>query len=80
MNLFHSCQRAAELMSQALDEPLDLVDQVRLRIHLSMCGNCQEVEKQVASLHELVPQLGTLGTEDEDGSGGATSTEPRIGC
>jgi predicted anti-sigma-YlaC factor YlaD len=60
MNLFHSCERAAELMSQALDEPLDLTDQMRLRIHLTMCGDCQEVEKQMAKLHELVPQLGAL--------------------
>lgn len=79
MNLFHSCQRAAELMSQALDEPLDLVDQVRLRIHLSMCGNCQEVEKQMASLHELVPQLGTLGMNDEHGLGDNPHTAPRNG-
>lgn len=60
MNLFHSCERAAELMSQALDEPLDLADQMRLRIHLTMCGNCQEVERQMATLHALVPQLGLL--------------------
>lgn len=60
MNLFHSCERAAELMSQALDEPLDLADQMRLRIHHTMCGNCQEVEKQMATLHALVPQLGLL--------------------
>lgn len=60
MNLFHSCQRAAELMSQALDEPLDLADQVRLRIHLTLCGDCREVEKQMATLHALAPQLGTL--------------------
>lgn len=79
MNLFHSCQRAAELMSQALDEPLDLLDQVRLRIHLSMCGNCREVEKQMASLHELVPQLGTLGMTDEPGLGGNPHTAPRNG-
>jgi predicted anti-sigma-YlaC factor YlaD len=60
MNLFHSCERAAELISQALDEPLDLADQMRLRIHLKMCGNCQEVEKQMAKLHVLAPQLGAL--------------------
>lgn len=65
MNLFHSCQRAAELMSQALDEPLALVDQMRLRIHLKMCGNCQEVEKQMGMLHALTPQLGVLDLEDD---------------
>lgn len=74
MNIFHSCERAAELMSQALDEPLDLLNRVRLRIHLKMCGNCQEVEKQMATLHEMVPRLGTfelnLGEEPEPRSSG----------
>lgn len=65
MNIFHSCERAAELMSQALDEPLDLADQMRLRIHLKMCGNCQEVERQMATLHDLVPQLGTLNLDTD---------------
>lgn len=66
MNIFHSCERAAELMSQALDEPLDLTDQMRLRIHLTMCGNCQEVEKQMATLHTLAPQLGLFDLEMDD--------------
>jgi predicted anti-sigma-YlaC factor YlaD len=66
MNVFHSCERAAELMSQALDEPLDLADQMRLRIHLSMCSNCEEVEKQMATLHTLAPQLGSLELEMDD--------------
>lgn len=60
MNIFHSCERAAELMSQALDEPLALADQMRLRIHLKMCGNCQEVEKQMEALRALTPHLGML--------------------
>jgi predicted anti-sigma-YlaC factor YlaD len=66
MNIFHSCERAAELISQAMDEPLDLTDQMRLRIHLSMCGNCQEVENQMATLHALAPQLGLLDLEMGD--------------
>lgn len=67
MNIFHSCQRAAELMSQALDEPLDLTDQMRLHIHLTMCGDCREVEKQMAKLRELAPKLGALDLElDEE--------------
>lgn len=66
LNLFHSCERAAELMSQALDEPLGTVDQMRLRIHLRMCGNCREVEKQMATLHALTPQLGTIDLDMND--------------
>ncbi|PKO29398.1 MAG: hypothetical protein CVU36_12130 [Betaproteobacteria bacterium HGW-Betaproteobacteria-9] len=66
MNIFHSCERAAELMSQALDEPLDLADQMRLRIHLKMCRNCQEVEQQMATLHILAPQLGLFDLDKND--------------
>ena len=66
LNLFHSCERAAELTSLALDEPLGMVDQMRLRIHLSMCGNCQEVKKQMDMLHSLTPQLGTFDLDRND--------------
>lgn len=66
MNIFHSCERAAELMSQALDEPLAFTDRVRLRIHLSMCGDCQEVERQIATLHALMPQVGLMDLDMHD--------------
>lgn len=66
MNIFHSCERAAELMSLALDEPLDLADQMRLRIHLKMCGNCREVKKQMDALRALTPQLGLLELDMND--------------
>ena len=65
MSLFHSCRKVAELLSQALDEPLDFTDRVRLRIHLSLCGNCRNVEQQMSTLHALGPQLGTLDFDDE---------------
>ncbi len=39
MNWMHSCRQAAELLSQRLDEPLGLLDTIRLRVHLSMCGD-----------------------------------------
>jgi predicted anti-sigma-YlaC factor YlaD len=51
MNWMHSCKRVAELLSQRLDEPLGLVDEMKLRLHLSMCGNCRHVEQQIAAVH-----------------------------
>ncbi|NCN70432.1 MAG: zf-HC2 domain-containing protein [Rhodoferax sp.] len=60
MNFLHSCKRAAELISQSLDEPLDVVDSLRLRMHLSMCGNCRNVEEQFSLIHKLGDQIGTL--------------------
>lgn len=65
MNLFHSCQKVAELLSQALDEPLSLTDRVNLQIHLAMCGNCRNVQEQMALLHALGPELGMQDLEDD---------------
>ncbi len=60
MNVLHSCKRAAELLSQSLDEPLDMVDSLRLRMHLSMCGNCRHVEEQLQLIHHLSADVGIL--------------------
>jgi predicted anti-sigma-YlaC factor YlaD len=60
MTFLHSCQKAAELISQSLDEPLDLVDKLRLRVHLSMCGNCRNVQDQLNLIHKMGGQIGTI--------------------
>ena len=57
MNWLHSCKRVAELVSQSHDEPLGLLDRLRMRMHLSMCDNCRRVEQQLASLHALSAEL-----------------------
>jgi len=59
MNLLHSCRKAAELISQSLDEPLDMMDSLRLRVHLSMCGNCQNVQEQFNMMHKMGVDIGT---------------------
>jgi hypothetical protein len=63
--LFHSCRSVDELLSQAMDEPLDLLDRMRLRMHLRMCGHCKQVKAQVEILHELGAEIGGL-EEAED--------------
>ncbi|OHC71968.1 MAG: hypothetical protein A3H24_03765 [Rhodoferax sp. RIFCSPLOWO2_12_FULL_60_11] len=60
MTLLYSCQRAAELLSQSIDEPLDMVDKLRLRIHLSMCGNCRNVQEQFNLIHKMGTDIGTM--------------------
>jgi predicted anti-sigma-YlaC factor YlaD len=65
MTLLHSCKKAAELLSQSLDEPLDMVDKLRLRMHLSMCGNCRNVEEQLNLIHQMGAQIGTLDFGDD---------------
>lgn len=57
MNLMHSCKRVAELLSQSLDEPLGWFDRVRMRIHLSMCDNCSNVEQQLLGVEALTREL-----------------------
>ena len=66
MKLTHSCKKAAELLSQRIDQPLGLFDNLRLRVHLSMCGNCQNVANQMEDLHTLSADLFSEGlTLDE---------------
>lgn len=39
-----SCKRAAERLSQSLDEPLTFRGRVLLRLHLAICSACRMVE------------------------------------
>ena len=57
MNWMHSCRKVAELLSQRLDEPLGLVDSLRLRVHLSMCDNCRHVDEQLVAVNSLAADL-----------------------
>ncbi|MDP1691355.1 MAG: zf-HC2 domain-containing protein [Burkholderiaceae bacterium] len=57
MNWMHSCKRVAELLSQRLDEPLGLIDEIKLRLHLSMCGDCRNVELQIIGVHAASADL-----------------------
>jgi len=59
MNPMHSCKRVAELLSQSMDEPLGWYDTLRMRIHLSMCDNCRNVEEQVLGMQALLKELFT---------------------
>jgi predicted anti-sigma-YlaC factor YlaD len=69
MNWMPSCRRVAELVSQSLDEPLGRVDRLLLRVHLAMCGNCRNVERQLFEVRSLSEELfaGDLDTEEESG-------------
>jgi predicted anti-sigma-YlaC factor YlaD len=66
MNWNHSCKRVAELISQRMDEPLGLLDSVRLRLHLHMCGNCRNVEKQLLEVKELAADMFAVAGEPDD--------------
>lgn len=57
MNWLYSCKQVAQLLSQRLDEPLGAIDNLRLRVHLSMCGNCSNVDEQLRQVNALAAGL-----------------------
>ena len=69
MNWMHSCRRVAELLSQRLDEPLGAIDELKLRLHLSLCGNCRNVEKQLSGVRAAVADLLSGGADPDDDTG-----------
>ena len=66
MNWMYSCKRVAELLSQRLDEPLGLFDEMKLKLHLSMCGNCSNVAAQIEAVHLAGKDLLARGLDLED--------------
>jgi hypothetical protein len=67
MNLMHSCKQVAELLTRAYDEPLGVIDQLRLRMHLAMCDNCSNVAKQLDGVRTLTEDmLSDFGSGDGD--------------
>jgi len=66
MNWMHSCKRLAELLSQRLDEPLGAIDEMKLRLHLSLCGNCRNVEQQLSGVHAAAAELFSGGADLDD--------------
>ena len=66
MKWMYSCKRVAELLSQRLDEPLGLIDGLRLKLHLSMCGNCANVAVQMEAIHYASADLLATGLEPDE--------------
>lgn len=64
----HTCQQAAELLSLRRDEPLGLWRSLTLKLHLRVCGDCQQVERQLDQLGSMSGALwhGTDATGDDD--------------
>jgi predicted anti-sigma-YlaC factor YlaD len=71
-----SCLEASRLLSRALDEPLGLLDQALLRVHLSMCGRCAEVQRQLGTLGELTRSAIEADDADDPPAGPPAPTRP----
>jgi predicted anti-sigma-YlaC factor YlaD len=79
MNWMHSCKRAAQLLSQRLDEPLGAIDELKLRLHLSLCGNCRNVEKQLSGVHAAAADLFSGGADLDEETGPPRGPSSRLG-
>jgi hypothetical protein len=66
----YTCRQAAELLSLQRDEPLGIWRSLTLRMHLRVCGNCQQVERQLEQLGDMSAMLwrtaAEQNTEDRD--------------
>ncbi len=49
----HSCHYASRLASDSLDRPLSLWERLRLKLHLSMCSNCQNCDHDLKLMHKI---------------------------
>jgi hypothetical protein len=45
------CRRAAEVITQSLDEPLTLRVRVALSVHTLFCSPCRHFRRQITRLH-----------------------------
>jgi predicted anti-sigma-YlaC factor YlaD len=53
-----TCRQAEELLSKQMDEPLPLVDRVRLEAHLRACSFCTRVGQQMDFIRKAMRRLG----------------------
>lgn len=71
-----TCQKAAKLMSARRDEPLGLWRSLGLKLHLSLCGDCRQVEHQLERVDALSADLTNAAFDGADDP--AACPEPAI--
>lgn len=53
-----TCRHAHGLLSEAMDRKLSPFQQMRLKLHLSICDACARVDRQFTHLRTAVRKLG----------------------
>jgi len=48
-----ACHYASRLASDSLDRPLSLWERIRLKLHLSMCANCQNCDSNLKLMRKI---------------------------
>jgi hypothetical protein len=54
MNLLYACRKVAELLLLSQDEPLGILQRLKLKMHLLLCGNCRIFDAQLHTIRHLV--------------------------
>lgn len=62
-----TCRQAAEMMSLQQDEPLGFWRSWTLKMHLRVCGDCQQVERQLDQLSDMSATLWRNGAGQHKG-------------
>ena len=61
----YSCEQAAKLSSQAMEQPLTASERVLLRLHLMMCERCSNFTRQIDFLRRASRKLPEALDKDE---------------
>jgi len=48
-----ACHYASRLVSDSLDRPLTLWERIRLKLHLSICNNCQNCDNNLKLMRQI---------------------------
>lgn len=54
-----TCKDTSPLISELMDHRLPLVERLRLRFHLGMCGVCRIYQKQLEVIQALARKMGS---------------------
>ena len=52
-----NCKQNTELLSKALDRPITFREKLTMRLHLMMCRDCRNFEKQLAFICKASREL-----------------------
>jgi predicted anti-sigma-YlaC factor YlaD len=55
-----SCKEVAVLLSRAVDGELSLLERMKLRAHLALCGSCRQVLRQFKTLRTAIATRAVL--------------------
>jgi len=64
--LMYSCEQAAKLSSQAMEQPLTPAERMLLSMHMIMCKHCSNFTRQIEFLRRASRELPDVLEKEED--------------